>query len=111
VDEITREDIVDLIGSAVIQFRQTHDYYELVLDRALVSLFNPVLEPANVVGWGKDLAGTKVTDLQVHVGTEFVTTFDNGTRLVMSLKNEDYCCPEAAVFFYLPRPNKIVTIR
>lgn len=65
----------------------------------------------NLDGWGKDLAGSKVTDLLVDMGNEFVATFDNGTRLVISLKDDDYSTPEAAVFFYHDRPHKIVTIR
>ncbi len=87
-------DLQDLIGSTVISLEKVQDYHYLVLDRADISLYNPLVSDANVA------VGAKLLGIEVRDDYWLALTFDSHQSLVMSLRPEDYGCPESAVFYY-----------
>lgn len=83
-----------LVGAKVVSWGPEHDYYRMVLDRATLTLFNTITDT------GGDLVGRTVSAVALVEGVEFRLDFDNGARMRMSLRDEDYFVYEAGIIGY-----------
>ena len=92
-----------LVGSRVVSWGPEYDYYRLVLDRARLTLYNPVFVT------GGDLLGSTVTGVELEKGVEFRLLFDCSAQVRMSLRDEDYVGPEAGTIGFPDGTIGIIT--
>lgn len=93
---MSRPFLPELIGDTVARCEYVSDWVYLVLDKVNICLFNPILTT-----WtGERIVGTKLIALELEESEWIRFLFSSGEEMRVSLRAEDYECPEAVVFTF-----------